>query len=104
MKRFLPVLSIAVLSSLSAFGASGTQLIGLSPASVGLGGTGTGSFLTGTDSLYKNPSLLSYVPNKMGGSEVEVYSTFIKLNATANAGAGDNSNQTGVQVLPSLAG
>jgi long-chain fatty acid transport protein len=57
-QAFLAVMAAMALASAPGFAANGGYFIGVTPASVSMGGTGTGSYISELDAQDKNPALL----------------------------------------------
>lgn len=105
MKRIIAT-SIVFIAT-STWATNGGNLIGISPSSQGLGGTGIANYTTGADALFKNPSLLTALPGADGSVTGEVYGTLFKQNgsvepASGATSAGEKISQNKAVVLPTL--
>lgn len=75
--------------------ANGANLIGVTPTSLALGGTGVSRFLSVSDALHRNASLLGRTDVEPG-TTIGDFSLFLnKNNASADAGAGLKSSSAG---------
>ncbi len=98
--------SLVILLSMSQtlWAANGSLLIGVSPASNGMGGTGVGSTSSSFDAIHKNSALLSTQAFKESKINAEVITTIYKQAPTANiTAAGGADSKSGVVLLPGVA-
>ena len=110
MKFFRFLCTAAALYSTSLFAsANGGVLIGVSPASQAMGGTGVANFTNGTDAMYKNPALLSELPVENRQATGELYSVYFNQSGSVNYDQDGTGNMKSVssaasgRVAPSLA-
>lgn len=80
--------------------ANGVNQIAISPASIALGGTGVGHFTTGSEALLKNPAILTQTPVAPDNFSADFFTTLRMQQHLENAGAGNQSNQGGLPILP----
>jgi long-chain fatty acid transport protein len=101
--NLIKIICLGVFFCASAgFAANGVNLIGVSPASIALGGTGVANFTNGTDALYKNPSLLIDTKGGPGHVTVEAFGSFYRENYSAMLNtSGQTSNNSG-RVIPDV--
>lgn len=86
-----------------AHGATGTHLIGLSPRSTAMAGTGISAALTGADALYRNPAQLLDASGVPGTVAFEASLNAVNFKSEVDAGSGYKANQMGTKYLPALA-
>lgn len=100
MRALLLLLSSILSPTLLA--TSGTNLIGVSPASQAMGGTGVANFTNGTDAIHKNPAFL-VEPTATDGSVVaEAYVSYFTQNNSVDVGAGGVESTDKSILAPSL--
>ncbi|MBI4405804.1 MAG: hypothetical protein HY537_16720, partial [Deltaproteobacteria bacterium] len=80
----------------------GTNLIGASPASQGMGGTGVANYTNGIDALYLNPSLLASPAFEGPRLSADIYGSYYQGSASANGGAGAKTSQAGAKIVPGI--
>ena len=78
--------SAAVIYSTSLFAsANGGVLIGVSPASQAMGGTGVANFTNGTDAMFKKSGVCSRsFPSRIGRKPGELYSTYFNQSGSVS--------------------
>lgn len=87
----------------SAWGAQGTNLIGVSAASQAMGGTGVANYTNATDALHKNPAFLVEPTARDGRVVAELNTTYFRQNASTDAGTGVKESQLKSKIIPSVA-
>lgn len=91
-----------VFSGSDAFGASGSQVVGVSPSARAMGGIGVGGKTALTETFYKNPAALSNVAIRENAIQTESSFTLLGLSTEGNIGAGAAS-QSGITPIPTFA-
>ena len=102
MRHFYLVLLVGFVSW-NSWATHGTNLIGISPASQALGGTGVANETNPTDSISKNPAFL--VDPKATEGKIEAQATFAVFNQVAsseNTGLGAKDSSEKSVYAPSL--
>src|SRR5947209_5629674 len=103
MRSIITTILGVFLAGGSAFASNGTNFIGLSSESQALGGTGTANYTTTSDSLYKNPALLSQAAGDAGVVRAEAFATYFKPSPSAAGVLAGADSSAGGQVAPELA-
>lgn len=97
------VLSVFLAAAPAAYAANGANLLGVSPASTAMGGTGVANYTNETDAMYKNPALLGASGAAQSG-DAELSANFFKNSPTATAVGTTASSQAGTKVMPNIVG
>ncbi len=101
MKHLTALAFFLIFATPMAFATNGANLIGASPTSVSMGGTGMASYNGPTDALFKNPALLT--TGEVGHVNTDLSLTLVGLSATGTFGAGQDNNLAGNRVGPQAA-
>jgi long-chain fatty acid transport protein len=96
------IIVLGMFVSLSGFAANGVNLIGVSPASIALGGTGVANFTNGTDALYKNPALLMDTKGGTGRVTAEAFGSFYRENYSAVLNSTSQTSNNSGRVFPDV--
>jgi long-chain fatty acid transport protein len=107
MKRtFLRTTALILSSALAgqtAQAANGTYLIGSTPASQAMGGTGVAQFTTDGNAIFRNPALLTLHPKSQPGSSAEASVTYLSLSSSAEqTGNGPKQNNAKIPLTPQV--
>ncbi len=102
MKKLFSLVLLSAMAQ-SAWAANGSLLIGISPNSTAMGGTGVSNSTNVTDAIYKNPALLGAQKFGDGKLNLELSGSVFKQGPNANVGAGAFDTKSGVEVMPNIA-
>ncbi len=101
---FATIFFVALTTSNPSFATSVVNVIGNSPISVGMGGTGVALPMTSGDALYKNPSLLGNLTTRTGEWAFDATLGLVSQNAATNFGTGPVASASGAYFAPNISG